>query len=515
MKKVILNLSFLSLGCFNVFGAQIPAEYKEQPVPVAAVATTLTADSSVAELNPSMTDRVVLATDDGYAIPTAITILSCLATTKELEEIIVLYPHDGLSDNNRAALKKLGVTLLEIPEKYMDEAKRRSTKWNPLVQLRISYPELFQELRPDLRGFIHMDSDTIAVRDLKDLSQVSITHLELNEKTLGFLGDMARIPFFLAARLKIFGGEKHISGGVVGWNLEAINKTSISMSVLYELGNNKLQNFYKTEECYKLWEILRNSGERDEVIRVLRELAELTTKSDLEEYETKLSSASEDVQASAKFFVQFIKSIITFSEGHKKNDDLNHQIITEASRCVLDFLIDDSAPANQWAEIPRGRTMTLINYTEEDVMGSQPWQELPQRWNFVISHICPRIMDTKYPLEHENDINSAYALDPKMKTEMLDEFKEIHVMHFDWCIKPWNQKFLERAKEYPELYKIMAIYSYYCSQLSDEFDNSDEWKMFFASAWIECVTSGHSDCWPKIKDADDVREALRSFKPSI
>ncbi|MCR5225184.1 MAG: hypothetical protein K6C34_03820 [Alphaproteobacteria bacterium] len=497
----------------------MPLDYRESPIPMVTAAVAAEGSSAIA-LNPSITSRVVLATDDGYAIPTAITILSCLATTPELKEIIVLYPHDGLSDNNIAALKKLDkVISLEIPSKYMKAAISRDTKWNPLVQLRISYPELFQELRPELTGFIHMDSDTIAVRNVGNMLQDTMNHLELNERTLKYLGDIPMIPFFLATNLdKVWNGmysdEKTISGGVVGWNLDAINKMSVSMSVLYELTNNKIPDFYKAEECYRLWEVLRNSDERDNIIKTLSELAELTTESELETYRQKLSSHSEDLQASAQIFVQFIKSIITFSEGYKKNDDFNRQVITLASSFVLDILINDSAPGNEQPQVPEYRTRIWEHNREEQIMSGFPWLELLQKWNFIMCYIFPQISDAKCPLQYIESVKCLYACHPELRDEILDEFKKICVMHFDDCIKPWNKKFSELAKEYPELYKIMAIYGYYCSQLS-EFDSLDEWKMFFASAWVECISDGHSDCWPAIKNADDVREVLKTCKPSI
>ena len=47
---------------------------------------------------------------------------------------------------------------------------------------------------------------------------------------------------------------------------------------------------------------------------------------------------------------------------------------------------------------------------------------------------------------------------PDIKREIVDEFNNIVVMHFDVCHKPWSLKFEELAKVNPVLNNIIFIY---------------------------------------------------------
>ena len=65
--------------------------------------------------------------------------------------------------------------------------------------------------------------------------------------------------------------------------------------------------------------------------------------------------------------------------------------------------------------------------------------------------------------------------DPQIVPDIDTEFKNMVVMHFDMCYKPWDNEFAELAEGNPELYKIIYVFLSYVTRLFD-FENIDDWK---------------------------------------
>ena len=468
-----------------------------------------------------LTDRhkptIVLATDDGYAVPTAATILSIEETTPDPKNVIVL--SYKLSKKNKCALKNLSngttnVIVQRIPMQYIKDAKKCSTTWNVLVQARIFYQEIFNELNSNpqflekiggtpIEYFIHIDSDTIVVRNLLSILESSTIY----SNTCFSSTDLC----FISRRRLDEEYINGVSGGVVIWMLEAVNKlgSTIMRDKLREsIDRNLYLNFYRNDKCYQLWSILRDSDDRDTLIKSLRVLETLDL-SKLDEFISKIKME--------KHSAEFVSFIEIFSELNKVFGNLIAGKINE----ILNYLIEESSEEKKdLSHMNRASGMEIkiiqTNPTEEEVMSKCLVSFFSHRYNFIMKYIFPKLDKTPqdelsewglcgYPqiTSYKDLLMELCKKYPQTVAEIIKEFNEIVVMHFDMCYKPWEPRFRELAREDHELYKIASIYSYYIYKLCN-FDKIDQWKTSFSNILKEYEE-------PDIIERDEITEILRSI----
>lgn len=412
---------------------------------------------------------IVMATDDVYARYTAASIVSIKGSTPDSKSIIVLY--NNLSNTNIEQFEKLvdpntKIVVQRIDADILEQAQKFSTDWNILVQVRIFYQEIFNRLNRNadflakvgvnhIRYFIHLDSDTLILRNLFSI---------FDYVSQPFCFASANLQFVSLFRLEEYKRDVNAygpSGGVVVWDLDEINRQSKNLlSVAQEI--KAYRCLYNNTHTHRMLKMLCNAELRPAIIERIKQLIEETNIENKEGF-IKGEIAKEPAQAN-EFFMHL-------SEIHQKLQETEPKTTLEE---FLNYLIDITSD-----EEKRARIIDEINTekgnnhnpTEEVVISKfAPRVYVPERYNFIVKNLFPEtdatsLKDFKSWNMVDNRINSYTTLlrehlsrIPDIKREIVDEFNNIVVMHFDVCHKPWSLKFEELAKVNPVLNNIIFIY---------------------------------------------------------
>ncbi|MBR1734954.1 MAG: hypothetical protein IJ730_05860 [Alphaproteobacteria bacterium] len=477
---------------------------------------------------------IVMSTDNGYAIQTGASIVSLEKTTPEDKKVIVL--SNKLSAMNRQALENLSdphtrVVVEEIPQKYLEAAEEYRTEWNILSQVRLFYQEIFNELNKnqeflkkiDLQNtgihyFIHMDSDTLMIRNLFEIfkslpSYSCFASTNLNFLSMARLGQEVNFP---GANTK---GD--ISGGLIIFFLDNLNacKESVIENAKKCKEENIYLSFYNNDESYQMWKILCDSKNRSEFIKLLNELkTKDPTKLD-EVLNARLvlndKLTGEEKEKLTNDYYSFIRHFITLAEEYV-------DVISEKMEEIIDFFICESCENKKDRSCviaAKGKSIDyrLPNPTEEMVFSSYfSTFQLPEKFNFIMKYVFPQI--DKTPLEYLAEVTLDFpSIDsftgiakellfrhPELIEEINKNFCEMVMMHFDVCEKPWTPRFATLAKQDIGLQKIIKIYASYVAQLQG-FDGLETMKKHFDSVLKKRI---------KIMTPKDICNLLRSIRPA-
>lgn len=442
---------------------------------------------------------IVMSTDDGYAEPTTVSIVSVKCSTSDKKSIIVLY--NELSDENIKKLEGLSdknttIITQKIDEDILKKAEEFSTNWNILVQERIFYPEIFSKLNKNkkflnkvgvnkIRYFVHLDSDTFVLRNLFDILGYIPENREVRYKSSdGAIRDIVETPCFASVPHVVFrqrlekgmqwGG---ITGGVVVWDLDEIERTRINM-VLTAKKIKARKLLYNNEHIFKIYNILIYSDKKEELVAKIKRIAEESKNLD-DVIKTEVARSSNIESRDIKVFFENLSKIKKSFEDAEKLGEVTFQefwghlynVATGTkTRKRIDFNLRRSS----------NRKKLNPNPTEEMVMKRFPQVFVSPRFNFCMRNIFPEIRVSS--MSSLNKKNYLFILQrhllqiPGIEDELIDNFKNMVVMHFDVSLKPWNLEFKELAKTNPSLQKIIDIYEIFKGGISDPDSTEDRSK---------------------------------------
>ena len=420
---------------------------------------------------------IVMGTNDGYINPTAASIMSIKGSTPDDKSIIVLY--NELSAENAALLERLSDSSTKIVTRKIDEnIKRRaeefSTDWNILVQERIFYPEIFKELNADgeflqkigLEGpvnyFIHLDSDTLVLRNLFDI----YGHFYLDKYFASVNLETVSCKR-LEAYLNGYVEPTCISGGVVVWNLEALNRDGKFLSYYAKDMKN---NNYIDEGFLNMCRELLDDQKRDKIVEKIRFIVDNPEKQE-EVYRDNIVSDFfknlSKISASTKMSERYLKLIE------------NMATVPTALESVRRYVESDE-------KMPENASEKIV--LEEDVMIEVEHDPiiLPEKYNFVMKNIFPEIHVKQLydevwefidkDLKSYADVLRKHLDIPGLHDDLVNNFNDMVVMHFDVSLKPWSLEFKELAKTNPSLQKIIDIYEIFKEGISDPDSAADRSK---------------------------------------
>lgn len=346
---------------------------------------------------------IVMGTNDKYAEPTAVCITSLKGSTPDDKSVIVLY--NELSDENIKLLEGLSdshtkVATHLIDNKIQQQAQEFSTDWNILVQERLFYPEIFDEINQEseflkkigvdsVRYFIHLDSDTLVFRDLfiilghvpeflkgKDEIKKRISFASANLHTVS-------IHALEEYQKKGINNLSGISGGVVVWDLDALDleEQKLSMIARSEAIYNHL---YNNKIIFSMYKILAEKKRSDLVEKIQLIRTEPEKLSDI------IKQSKENTEDISEFFENFSK-IKSLLENAEKLGASSSEEFWE----YLYLLATDEEEINRIMRcIDFEKKKEDFNPTEESVMTRFPNAFVPEKYNFVMKNIFPEIDDT-------------------------------------------------------------------------------------------------------------------------
>ena len=414
---------------------------------------------------------VIMGTNDKYAEPTAASITSLKGSTSGDKSVIVLY--NELSDKNMKLLESLSdshtkvITHL-IDKKIQQQAQEFSTDWDILVQERLFYPEIVDKINQDsefleeigvdhVRYFLHLDSDTLVLRDLFSI----LGHVP--EKWICFASANLHTVSIHALEKYTKNGTNNlvgVSGGVVVWDLDALDREEQkpSMVAQSEAAYNYL---YNNKIIFSMYKILAEKKRSDlaEKIQLIR--------TEPEKLNDIIKQSKENTRDISEFFENFSKI-----KGLLENAEKLGASSSEEFWEYLYFLATDEEEINRIVRcVDFKKEKKDFNPTEESVMTRFPNAFVPEKYNFVMKNIFPEIDNTDkdeletWPVDSYTtllkQLLGAKSSDTEGTVEdiLVKNFNNMVVMHFDVCKKPWSSEFRELAKNNSELQKIFDIYN--------------------------------------------------------
>ena len=420
---------------------------------------------------------IVMGTNDGYINPTATSIMSVKGSTPDDKSIIVLY--NELSAENIDMLEKLSdesttVVTRKIDEEIQERAKEYATSWNILVQERIFYPEIFEKLNADkgflnkiglegpVKYFVHLDSDTLVLRNLFDI-----------------FGNISRKCCFASTNLKFVCPERielidakvvGVSGGVLVWDLDELSKQKTSPAFVAER-EKAYYSLYNNKHVFAMYEILLKSKQKREIIekiqRIIKEpdYLDIISKTVFPEF----SDIKSFFEKFSKIKMLLEKAELLGATTFKEFWSYLYEVAIEQETTKMDFVIKKAKEEEVYCTTP----------TEEEVFLRYPVEFLPEQYNFIVKNIFPKIDSTDLKevstWKYANEKVTSYTtllqqhllIIPNIKDELSDSFNKMVVMHFDGCFKPWTNEFQELAKDNPSLQKIIDIYKIFEEGITD------------------------------------------------
>lgn len=442
---------------------------------------------SVSLLHGQYNDVIVFGTDGGYVLPTAVAIQSLKESTPEEKTVVVLYPKEikdsvseevtqrGLSSNDIKCFRQLSdattrVIPVEIPQSYMEKAKRIANRWwSSLVQVRIYYRDMFRD--PEIlaqiglqgvRYLIHLDGGLWVIRNIFDLVR------EMEASGRDWCIASSTLDKIYDGTEKLEEGEKKISGGVIIFNLAHPAPSPDDIVKRY---------FYEEKILTCLWDndygilILKLLVESPELRGIFSNLTLASLKQELHGgngAETKLIQALHKLSeyfpsifADEKIFSDLKRQIKLALEN---TEDCDHIKVLNVSKNILK---EGRKPARDATE------QNITKPTEEDIFSAfQPIYWFSSRYNFNPRYLFPELNESRtyltdrcwHPweiLQEEKGGKNVYA----QRREIL---RTPHVIHFDGCTKPWSQTNIILAQPNPELYKITYIHWRYLKQIVNQ-----------------------------------------------
>ncbi len=281
-------------------------------------------------------------------------------------------------------------------------------------------------------------------------------------------------PYNLDANEKISG----VSGGVVLWLLQLMNEREINVDQKAAEVKSSMEvycpNFYGNDIMFMMWKILcNNTSLRNEISA--EELINL--KNDPKEWPSEWSEDKTN-------FMRAFHELRTYFPSVASNREAMEE-------CVKYLIEESSESGNKTSRMKFARGMPIKPFvnspTEEEIFDRLPHHYITNRFNFIVKWIFPQLDKTPkdeflvislmYPsIKSYGDLFKAVCeRDPQIVPDIDTEFKNMVVMHFDMCYKPWDNEFAELAEGNPELYKIIYVFLSYVTRLFD-FENIDDWK---------------------------------------
>jgi len=166
---------------------------------------------------------VAMATDDNYAMPTLVSMISALKNSDKntFLKFYVLVPNEFSKDNKEKfqklskIFKNCSITLITMFEEYTNSYKGR---WGKAMFYRLKLPDLLK----NEKKCIYLDSDTLVLKDLQEFYNLNIDNYYLAGVPDGY-----RLKEDYAKEIGIKDMKSYICSGVLLWNLEKCRKDNI------------------------------------------------------------------------------------------------------------------------------------------------------------------------------------------------------------------------------------------------------------------------------------------------
>ena len=189
--------------------------------------------------------HVAYITDNNYAMPTAVSIISLLENKADNVSYVVHLILDNVSDQNRECFKEISYPNCEIDiidadssfyEDIKDGSLRVGTHVSPAALIKFNLPNIF----PNLNTLLYLDGDIIITQDISELFTMDISNY-------GLAASLAFNMSNGASHLPQIGSE-YFSSGVMLLNLKKMREENMT-DQLIDYKKNGI-NFFMDNDAF-------------------------------------------------------------------------------------------------------------------------------------------------------------------------------------------------------------------------------------------------------------------------
>lgn len=397
----------------------------------------------------------VLATDNNFVAPTAVTIQSVKLSTPQSKIFVIIADTDVTQDSQQKLLSmadsnnQIIFLTLNNPQyqSYIDKAMKFKTKWHRLVALRLVYPEILQNVQIDnqpIQKFIHLDSDLYVLRDLSEFWNTSFP--------VGKLFISADCSFLHKNSLqKLQQGSQiapYFSGGVVLWNFSGIRKKFSDLQKNLFLEDAKNLNTRKQlithPLVYSLVQKIRHlySDSHHSEAFTPKKFFNLSP-SDQKKISSQIETDPDFIELKKQFPEYFSNTsqkiaVICFIYHHGTQHD---------SRFAPEKY-------EEWKE------EVLSNEVTEETVFNPYSHKLPFRYNFLVKRVFTDIQSDPQPTSQslEAILLPQFLKCPEILATIKNEIQNMKILHFFAKLKPWSKESQKLIAQDPDRYQMLQFY---------------------------------------------------------
>lgn len=415
--------------------------------------------------------NIVMLTDDNYVPHVAVVIQSVKENTPTGKRFIIFSPK-RMGKDNRKKLLSMGDDLTEVyiftlPRAIVRKIKKyKSRDWSELIMTKLFFTELWrnppkgQEILQEVKDFLYIDSDTIAIRNISEI-------FTLKDNAVISGADATFISSESLEELEEDGGIRSflINGGVLLFNMQ-------QLLVDFAEENKFLPILLEERECcdyclhpktVDIIKRLRKMKQQKKNIYLFIQMKDMT----LEEIKHFLGrTLRQRLEPDIKFILRSTSTLMKIYRRYFGNEFIRY------CEEMLENMEDIRIPPCPGCAFVTDEDI-LQKYLRSNYLGNVRWQ-LSLRYNFVVSLITPET-ETAYEqarkISPRDDvftrIHSKMMQYPKVKAKLQEEKDNAVILHFDSCVKPWTvrgeqyaRKYMKNPKKYEKYFPYWLYYYY-------------------------------------------------------
>lgn len=165
--------------------------------------------------------------------------------------------------------------------------------------------------------------------------------------------------------------------------------------------------------------------------------------------------------------LQFLKTLLSLTDLYP----IDYWI--DQFKMLLSF---DFASIDEFVQYEQD-SMTIPHITEEEVFNyCDSFSAHDARYNFVPKYIIPELDNTpaidyewnkkwkKGAFKYSDICNGELK---SGRTDVWEDWSNLHILHYDGCWKPWNDHFIDLAKKDDNVMILVYVYAYFLNKIKD------------------------------------------------